>query len=464
MICTKIMKKLLSSIVCLLMTVAMILPAAVTFDVYGLDSSTTQQSAEAETQEDADIVIPETSKRVTVGDYDITFKEAVVTSELLDSTCSTNTLVTKANRKSIKLTWKAVKNKSGISGYFIVRKNNSNGRWYQIATVGKSKLAYTDKSAKKKNVLYSYTLVPYFRADGYVWIADPSQWAASVTKRSSKNNADKIKIKRAALASAVRVGGSTKVTMVVTKKLNKKPFYSKKLRWSSSNSKVAKVSSTGRITGKKTGTATISARTHTGYVLKFKIKVVKSGTASGMLDVMRSWMGYSYYNQKNRGIVDIYNSFEPLPSGYKMSYYDAWCDCCISAAAIVSGNEDKIGRNCYVPGHVNEFKKRGIWINGCKAVPQPGDIIVFNWSPKDKSNASHIGIVEAVDGDTITTIEGNMGIGIVGRRTIKVGWKYIKGYARPNYILEGSGSVTPQEPAAPENPDNTAVTGSTQNG
>lgn len=56
-------------------------------------------------------------------------------------------------------------------------------------------------------------------------------------------------------------------------------------------------------------------------------------------------------------------------------------------------------------------KKYGTWfLKGAKTV-EPGDLIMFRYSslnPIDKYSASHIGIVEKVNGNTITTLEGNV--------------------------------------------------------
>lgn len=56
-------------------------------------------------------------------------------------------------------------------------------------------------------------------------------------------------------------------------------------------------------------------------------------------------------------------------------------------------------------------KKYGTWfLKGAKTV-EPGDLIMFRYSslnPIDKYSASHIGIVEKVNSNTITTLEGNV--------------------------------------------------------
>ena len=52
--------------------------------------------------------------------------------------------------------------------------------------------------------------------------------------------------------------------------------------------------------------------------------------------------------------------------------------------------------------------------------------------------------MESVSGGKITTLEGNMGEK-VGRRTIPVGYGYIRGFARPKYAAS-SGGNTPSNP------------------
>jgi len=73
--------------------------------------------------------------------------------------------------------------------------------------------------------------------------------------------------------------------------------------------------------------------------------------------------------------------------------------------------------------------------------------MLFNWDDATQPNdgySDHIGYVEAVSGNTITVIEGNKNEA-VERRSIPVGWGYIRGYARPKYESGGS-AVTPTPP------------------
>lgn len=164
-------------------------------------------------------------------------------------------------------------------------------------------------------------------------------------------------------------------------------------------------------------------------------------TANDVLNVARSWIGCSESNGKHKQIVDAYNSRKPLARSYKMKYTDHWCDCFVSACAIKAGAVDLIGTEIGCENHVTIFKKKGIWIEDGSIKPQVGDIILYNWDDRTQPNdgsADHIGFVEQVYGNTIVCIEGNYN-DAVGRRTINVGWGYIRGFARPKY--DGIGSA-----------------------
>lgn len=168
-----------------------------------------------------------------------------------------------------------------------------------------------------------------------------------------------------------------------------------------------------------------------------------SATANDVLNVARGWLGYSEANGKFKEILDVYNNHKPLARNYKIKTTDHWCDCFVSACAIKAGAVDIIGTEVGCERHIDIFKKKGIWIEDGTIKPQVGDIILFNWDTKTQPNdghADHIGFVEQQYGNTIVCIEGNMNEK-VGRRTINVGWGYIRGFARPKYSTDSSVST-----------------------
>ncbi len=178
------------------------------------------------------------------------------------------------------------------------------------------------------------------------------------------------------------------------------------------------------------------------------------GTVDDILNVMRGWLGYDEISGKHKAIIDLYNSYLPLPVGYKVLYTDEWCDTCVTAAAIKAGCVDFIGRECGVGRHLDIFRRKGIWIEDGTITPEPGYIIIYNWGKSTQPNnwgASHIGIVEyaTVTGmdehgnatGTICVLEGNYTPnggtnGTVGRRYIPIGYGSIRGFASPNYAEE----------------------------
>ena len=158
-------------------------------------------------------------------------------------------------------------------------------------------------------------------------------------------------------------------------------------------------------------------------------------TVQDYLNVLRSWIGKNEKDGSHMDIVNIYNNDKPLPIGYKVKRTDSWCDVTVSAAAIVAGIKDLVGKECGCERHIQIFKNMGIWIEDGTITPKVGDIILYNWDVKAQPNdgfADHIGVVESVSNGQITCIEGNKN-DAVGRRVISVGNGYIRGYARPRY-------------------------------
>lgn len=169
-----------------------------------------------------------------------------------------------------------------------------------------------------------------------------------------------------------------------------------------------------------------------------------SATANDVLNVARGWLGYSEYNGKFREILNVYNNHKPLARGYKIKTTDHWCDAFVSACAIKAGAVDIIGTEVGCEKHIAIFKKKGIWIEDGSVKPQVGDIILFNWDDSTQGNdgtADHIGFVEQQYGNTIVCIEGNLNAS-VARRTINVGWGYIRGFARPKYASASTSTTT----------------------
>ena len=93
---------------------------------------------------------------------------------------------------------------------------------------------------------------------------------------------------------------------------------------------------------------------------------------------------------------------------------------------------------------INLFKNMKCWIEDESIIPSIGMIIFYDWQDNgvgdNRGYSDHVGIVESVKGDIITVIEGNMS-DAVGRRTLKVNAKYIRGYGAPNYFTDNNMNI-----------------------
>ena len=150
----------------------------------------------------------------------------------------------------------------------------------------------------------------------------------------------------------------------------------------------------------------------------------------------KAWLGCKESDGSHRQIVDVYNSHRPLARGYALKYTDAWCAGFVSAVAIRLGLTDIMPTEVGVWNMIELYRKLGRWQESDSYVPKPGDVIMYAWGDNGvgdcTSGASHVGIVVACDGKTITVIEGNKN-DAVGYREIAVNGRYIRGFGLPDY-------------------------------
>ena len=155
-----------------------------------------------------------------------------------------------------------------------------------------------------------------------------------------------------------------------------------------------------------------------------------------VVNVMRGWLGYNEKNGKFRSIIDLYNTQQPLPRGYKVQYTDEWCATTVTAAGIQAGLHDIILGECSCSRMIALYQAVGRWMENDAYRPQPGDIIMYDWDDtgagENKGAPEHVGIVAEVNGNTLTIIEGNKGQA-VATRTMAVNGRYIRGYCLPDY-------------------------------
>lgn len=157
------------------------------------------------------------------------------------------------------------------------------------------------------------------------------------------------------------------------------------------------------------------------------------------VELAKQCLGKNEKDGSFKEIIDVYNSHKPLARGYAMKYTDAWCATFISYLSIKCGYTDIIPTECGCERQIELFKKIGSWDENDARIPNPGDIIYYDWQDNGKGDnkgwSDHVGIVETCDGRYITVIEGN-NADAVRRRTLEVNAKYIRGYATPKYPAE----------------------------
>lgn len=140
-----------------------------------------------------------------------------------------------------------------------------------------------------------------------------------------------------------------------------------------------------------------------------------------IVSVAQSYIGVSVGSYEHRQFVDVYNTFRPLPRSYKVRYDDPWCDVFVSFCIYKAGLRDTLGVECGCPSHVAFLKKNKLWTTD---KPSSGFLVFFS---SNGNVPDHVGIVETVSGNSITTIEGNSN-GQVRRNYYHLDDKYILGY------------------------------------
>ena len=155
---------------------------------------------------------------------------------------------TSASKSTIKISWSKV---TGAKGYTVYQKKS--GKFKAVKTT--SLKSFTVKKLKK-NVTYTFYVKAYKGKKVY---GTASVKVTAQTKGSKKKNVTKVTLNK---TSKVMYVGET-LTLKATLKPAAKRL-SSTVRWTSSNTAVAKVSSKGKVTVVGAGKATIKARAHNG--------------------------------------------------------------------------------------------------------------------------------------------------------------------------------------------------------
>lgn len=140
-----------------------------------------------------------------------------------------------------------------------------------------------------------------------------------------------------------------------------------------------------------------------------------------------------YYHIGNNNVVQIAQSQigniggRPYWSWYGFDSRVEWCACfvswCMNEAGLIENGS--VPKFAYCPTGIQWFKEHHQW-KPRGSIPQPGDVIFFDWQVDGISD--HVGIVERVEGNIVYTIEGNSINDECRQRNYEVNSRYIYGY------------------------------------
>ena len=138
---------------------------------------------------------------------------------------------------------------------------------------------------------------------------------------------------------------------------------------------------------------------------------------------------------EHKRIVDTYNSQRKLPRGYALKETDPWCAAFMSYIGIILGISDVILPEVSCAKMIELYKTAGRWEESDKYVPNPGDLVMYDWDAKSgecTGDPDHVGMVVSVDGKNIRVIEGNYK-NKVEYRDICVEYIKTRGFCLPDY-------------------------------
>ena len=154
-----------------------------------------------------------------------------------------------------------------------------------------------------------------------------------------------------------------------------------------------------------------------------------------VVDTALAYLGVREGTAEHKGIVNLYNSQSKPPRGYLLKDTDAWCAAFASVVGIVLGISHIILPECSCGKMIELYKAAGRWEERDDYVPRPGDLVMYDWQAQSgecTGAPDHVGLVEKVEGKTITVIEGNYD-NRVKRRDICVEYIKVRGYCLPDY-------------------------------
>lgn len=151
----------------------------------------------------------------------------------------------------------------------------------------------------------------------------------------------------------------------------------------------------------------------------------------------KSHIGRREADGSHRAIIDSYNRIRPLPRGYAMSYSDPWCAAFVSAVGAEAGADKALFPECSCPAMLQKYTQAGGRADK-SAELKPGDLVMYG-----ETEPGHVGIITAISGGSLSTVEGNLGDSVAARSIQKSDGR-IFCFCRPDYAaITGGGESLP---------------------
>lgn len=156
-----------------------------------------------------------------------------------------------------------------------------------------------------------------------------------------------------------------------------------------------------------------------------------------------SYVGTKEGDSRHAEIINGYNqNVRPLPRGYAVKMWDAWCATFVSFCLWMCGYRD-FPFECGVHEMWNKALERGIQ----HSIPQKGFAIIYDWDLNGRKD--HVGIITNIIGTTLEVVEGNYNNRVKVRK-IEIGNSCITGYIDTGYreVIPAPAQPEPVQPVA----------------
>lgn len=123
-----------------------------------------------------------------------------------------------------------------------------------------------------------------------------------------------------------------------------------------------------------------------------------------MLDVAKGLLNVEELSYKHKKIIDEYNTINPLPRGYTVTYRDSWCAVFLTVCYMRAYGEVPLWAECGCEEMRQKFLSSSLKQPSVR-LPEKEDFIFYDWDKNGWSN--HVEIIEEVTSDYYYTIGGN---------------------------------------------------------